>query len=120
MDERVRVIHRTAAVLAADTTDGEPLSLEATLERAAQALRAMGYEHRLHLLVLLQDGEQTPGALAEAVDLESTLVAHHLRCLRDARLIRRQRRGRNVFYTIDGDATRQLVQDVIRFARQPG
>lgn len=106
----------------ADTGNGEPVTLEvtlqATLEQAAEALRAIAYEHRLHLLLLLRDGERTPGALAEAADLESTLVAHHLRCLRDARLVRRQRRGRNVFYSIDGAATSQLVQDVIRFARQ--
>ena len=93
-------------------------ALGATLERAAEALRAMAYDHRLHLLLLLQDGEQTPGALAIAVDLESTLVAHHLRCLRDARLIRRQRRGRNVFYSLNGAATGQLVQDVISFAQR--
>ena len=92
----------------------------ATLERAAETLRAMAYDHRLHLLLLLQDGEQTPGALAAAADLEPTLVAHHLRNLRDARLIRRRRQGRNVFYSLAGAATSQLVQDVIRFARQLG
>jgi len=36
------------------------------------------------LLMLLQDGELTPGALAAATRQESTLVAHHLRCLRQA------------------------------------
>jgi len=104
------------------SANGEPVTtqaaLAATLEQAAQALRAMAYEHRLHLLLLLRDGEHTPGALAVAVDLESTLVAHHLRCLRDARLIRRRRQGRNVFYSLAGAATDQLVQDVMRFARQ--
>ena len=90
----------------------------ATLERAAATLRAMAYDHRLHLLLLLRDGEQTPGALAAAADLEPTLVAHHLRYLRDARLIRRRRQGRNVFYSLASAATSQLVQDVIRFARQ--
>jgi DNA-binding transcriptional ArsR family regulator len=96
------------------------LSIDATIEHAVQVLRGMAYEHRLHLLVVLQDGEQTPGALAAAVQLESTLVAHHLRYMREARLVRRQRRGRNVYYTLDGEATRRLVREVIHFAQQPG
>lgn len=96
------------------------MSIDAPIEYAVQVLRGMAYEHRLHLLVLLQDGEQTPGELAAAVPLESTLVAHHLRYLREARLIRRQRRGRNVYYALDGEAIRRLVQEVIRFAQHPG
>jgi DNA-binding transcriptional ArsR family regulator len=70
--------------------------------------------------VVLQDGEQTPGALAAAIRLESTLVAHHLRYLREARLIRRQRRGRHVYYALDGEAIHRLVREVIHFAQQPG
>ena len=96
------------------------MSIDAPLEYAVQVLRAMAYEHRLHLLVLLQQGEQTPAELAAAVQVESTLVAHHLRYLREARLIRRQRRGRHVYYALDGEATHRLVSEVIHFARQPG
>lgn len=96
------------------------MSIDATIEHAVQVLRGMAYEHRLHLLVVLQDGEQTPGALAAATQLESTLVAHHLRYMREARLVRRQRRGRNVYYTLDGEATRRLVREVIHFAQQAG
>jgi DNA-binding transcriptional ArsR family regulator len=76
----------------------------------------MAYEHRLHLLVLLGAGEQTPAELAGAIPLDPTVVAHHLRYLREARLVRRQRRGRNVYYALDGEPTRRLVEAVIRYA----
>ena len=92
------------------------MSIDATLEHAVRVLRGMAYEHRLRLLVVLQDGEQTPGALAATVQLHSALVAHHLRYLHEARLIRRQRRGRHVYYALDGEATRRLVREVIDFA----
>jgi DNA-binding transcriptional ArsR family regulator len=87
-----------------------------TLERAVVVLRGMAYEHRLHILMLLRGGEQTPADLADAMTADATAVAHHLRFLKDARLIRRQRRGRNVFYTLHGEATRQLVAEVLRYA----
>lgn len=85
------------------------------LERTVQVLRAMAYEHRLHLLLLLRGGEQTPGALAEAVRLESTLVAHHLRYLREAHLISRRRHGRHVYYALTGDAAHRLIEEVLHF-----
>ena len=89
---------------------------EPTLERAVIVLRGMAYEHRLHILMLLRTGEKTPGDLAEAISADATAIAHHLRFLKDARLIRRQRRGRNVFYALHGEATRQLIADVLRYA----
>ncbi|MFG1918480.1 metalloregulator ArsR/SmtB family transcription factor [Micromonospora sp. NPDC048898] len=87
------------------------------LDRAVVVLRAMAYEHRIRILVLLQDGEQTPASLAAALSADSTIVARHLRYLKDARLIRRKRRGREVTYTLQGEATRRLVTEVLHHAR---
>jgi ArsR family transcriptional regulator, virulence genes transcriptional regulator len=92
------------------TDSGSPL------ERAVIVLRGMAYEHRLHILVLLLSGEQTPASLAEAIPADATSIAHHLRSLKDARLIRRERRGRNVYYTLHGEATRRLLGEVLRYA----
>jgi DNA-binding transcriptional ArsR family regulator len=86
------------------------------LERAVTVLRGMAYEHRLHILVLLQSGERTPAELAGAIPADPTAVAHHLRFLKDAQLIQRQRRGRNVFYSLRGEATRRLVVEVLHYA----
>jgi DNA-binding transcriptional ArsR family regulator len=96
-------------------TDGIE-DLTATLDRAVVVLRGMAYEHRLHILILLRSGEQTPAELAEAISADATAVAHHLRFLKDARLVSRQRRGRNVFYALRGDATRRLLGEVLRYA----
>ncbi|MDG4811028.1 metalloregulator ArsR/SmtB family transcription factor [Micromonospora sp. WMMD1120] len=86
------------------------------LDRAVVVLRAMAYEHRIRILVLLQEGDQTPASLVEAMSVDPTLVARHLRYLRDARLIRRKRRGREVTYTLPGEATRRLITEVLRHA----
>ena len=94
-----------------------PISgLARSIELAVQVLRGMAYEHRLHLLVLLGAGERTPADLAGAIALDQTIVAHHLRYLREARLISRQRRGRNVYYALLDEPTRRLVGEVIRYA----
>ncbi|GAA0479335.1 hypothetical protein Ade02nite_39800 [Paractinoplanes deccanensis] len=86
------------------------------LERAVTVLRGMAYEHRLRILVLLRGGELTPGEITAAVPADPTAVAHHLRFLLDARLIRRRRQGRQVHYALTGDATAQLVTEVLRYS----
>jgi ArsR family transcriptional regulator, lead/cadmium/zinc/bismuth-responsive transcriptional repressor len=86
------------------------------LTRAVEVLRGMAYEHRLHILVVLQDGERTPAELNERIPADPTAIAHHLRFLLDARLIRRQRRGRYVYYALRGEATRRLVAEVLHYA----
>lgn len=98
--------------MSADATE----HAEPALEQVVVVLRAMAYEHRLHILLLLRGGEKSPAELAEAIAADATSIAHHLRFLKDARLIRRQRRGRNVFYTLHGEATRRLIADVLRYA----
>lgn len=86
------------------------------LRRAVAVLRAMAYEHRLHILVVLREGDLTPAALVERIPAESTTVAHHLRFLLDAGLIRRRRQGRNVVYSLAGEPTRRLLGEVLRHA----
>ncbi|MGW3891529.1 metalloregulator ArsR/SmtB family transcription factor [Micromonospora chokoriensis] len=89
-----------------------------TLDRAVVVLRAMAYEHRIRILVLLQNGDQTPASLAAAMSADSTIIARHLRYLKDARLIRRKRRGREVTYTLHGEATSRLIAEVLQHAEQ--
>lgn len=87
------------------------------LEHAVAVLRGMAYSHRLHILVLLTAGEQTPGTLADALSADPTAVAHHLRALKAARLIRRERRGHHVFYSLRSAAATRLIAEVLRYAK---
>lgn len=100
------------------TTD--PVISEAALARAVATLRGMAYEHRLHILLLLRAGEATPSALAETVPAHVTAVSHHLRYLVDAGLIRRRRRGRQVYYEMADVAAGRLIDEVLRYANGRG
>ena len=86
------------------------------LRRAVVVLRAMAYEHRLHVLLLLRDGERTPAELTAEIPAAASAIAHHLRYLLDAGLIRRRRTGRAVTYRLSGESTRRLVDEVLRHA----
>jgi DNA-binding transcriptional ArsR family regulator len=94
-----------------------PAPTDRDLERIVAALRGMAYEPRFRILAMLAAvPESSPLDLTEALPLDSTIVAHHLRHLLEARLIRRRRRGQRVFYAVTDEATRRLVVDVLRYA----
>ena len=56
---------------------------------------------RVRLMAALIDGEMNVGALAEAAGISESAVSHHLRSLRQLRLVRARKEGRQVFYTLD-------------------
>lgn len=91
------------------------------LERTVAALRGMAYEARFRILMMLMNTpESSPVDISAALPLDATVVAHHLRHLLDAKLIRRRRRGRRVFYTLSDDATRRVVGEIIRYGGRRG
>jgi DNA-binding transcriptional ArsR family regulator len=89
------------------------------IDAAVTVLRAMAYEHRLRILLHLLHGEATAAALSAALVLDPTGLAHHLRHLRTARLIHRQRNGQHVRYRLDDDA-RPLLRKLMRYASNGG
>ena len=93
----------------------EPVIGDTALARAVEVLQGMAYEHRLHILLLLRSGEATPTMLAEVVPAHATAVAHHLRHLVAAGLIRRRRNGRQVVYSLPDEATGRLLDEVLRY-----
>lgn len=69
--------------------------------RVAELFRALGDASRVRIVAALADGEQNVGALAEIAGISESGVSHHLRGLRQLRLVRARRDGRQVFYALD-------------------
>ncbi|MBM2614845.1 helix-turn-helix transcriptional regulator [Actinoplanes sp. LDG1-06] len=88
-----------------------------TLDRAVEALRGLAYGSRLHIVALLREGEATPSALAEAIEAHQSVVAHHLRYMVDAGLLRRRRQGRQIFYSLADEGTARLIDEILRYAK---
>ena len=86
--------------------------------RAAEMFKLMGDPSRLRVLVLCLDGPVAVGDIAETLGLSASLVSHHLRLLKAARLVRAERRGKNVFYSAADHHIRQIVQDMLDHAAE--
>ena len=84
------------------THSRKPLRLDDhTASDVAELFRALSDTSRVRLMAALIDGEMNVGALAEAAGISESAVSHHLRSLRQLRLVRARKEGRQVFYTLD-------------------
>ena len=68
-------------------------------QQLAEMLRVLGEPNRLSLIVCCLDSAQVVGALTDRIGLSQSLVSHHLRLLRAARLLKAQHRGKQVSRT---------------------
>jgi DNA-binding transcriptional ArsR family regulator len=82
--------------------------------RAAEALAAtfsvLGDPTRVRLLDALAAQELCVCELAELVSISESAVSHQLRLLRSLRLVRSRRNGRMVFYRLDDNHIRLLLE----------
>ena len=75
---------------------------------------------RLRLLWALLDAELPVNELAVEVGKPPAAVSQHLAKLRMARVVQTRRQGTSVFYRVENEHVRQLVEDAIHNAEHAG
>jgi DNA-binding transcriptional ArsR family regulator len=69
-------------------------------ESCAVRLRVLADATRLEVLRSLITGPRHVGQLNESIPIDQSLLSHHLRVLRDARLVEARRDGKAVLYRL--------------------
>lgn len=82
------------------------------MEFAAECLRTLAHPHRLRIIEILLDHEESVGELARACELPSHMVSDHLRLLKDRGFLDNERQGRKVFYRIAEPALADIMNCV--------
>ncbi len=90
----------------------------AQLAPAANLLRALANEHRVAILLALEQGERCVHELVDALGAAQPLVSQHLRVLRAERLVTGRRRGREVAYALSDDHVAHIVRDAVTHANE--
>ena len=78
----------------------------------AETLRLLGEPNRLRIALICLAGPHTVGALAAALGVSLSLTSHHLRLLKAARLLRAERRGRQMHYALLDGHVRRVLTDL--------
>ncbi|TVQ23601.1 MAG: transcriptional regulator [Spirochaetaceae bacterium] len=86
-----------------DSSPGQTAVSAESAQAIAELFRALGDPGRIRIISALVDGRKNVGELAIASELSESAVSHHLRGLRLMRLVRTEKVGRHVYYTMDDD-----------------
>lgn len=90
------------------------------IEMLAELFHLLGDPNRLRIVLACLEAPKAVGEIAVALSLSPSLVSHHLRLLRAARILRGDRRGRQVFYRAADDHIRYVVSDLAHHVLEPG
>ena len=75
--------------------------------------KVMSDPSRMKIIIALLAAELCVCDLAELIGISQSAVSHQLRVLRQARLVRYRRMGKNAYYTLQDDHVSQLVRTAI-------
>lgn len=85
-------------------------------EQAARLFKLFSVAARVQIVQLLEERVLCVGALAARLDVTSAAVSQHLRILRNAGLVEREKRGNYAHYRINRDRLkecRQVIAEVL-------
>ncbi len=80
----------------------------------AELFRAFSDTSRVRILSALMAGEMNIGALAEVVGISESAVSHHMRGLRQMRMVQFRRDGKEVYYRIEDEHIIALFQQGVK------
>ena len=84
------------------------------MKEAAQLFKILSVDKRIEIIELLKKEPMNVNALAEALGVTQSAVSQHLRVLRAAGLVKDQRKGYWIYYSLDRDTLEKCRQRLNR------
>lgn len=91
-------------------------SIELQPDEASQLAETFGLladPTRLSIVVVCMEGETSAGDIATQLELSASLTSHHLRLLKAAHMLKAERRGKQIFYSMADDCVRDVLKIMI-------
>lgn len=80
---------------------------------------ALGDEHRQRILLLFEKDERlNVGQIAEVSTLARSTVSHHLKMLRDARVLNSEKIGKEVWFWVNRSVIEETLHNVLDYLRE--
>lgn len=80
------------------------------------AFAALSDPTRRAILKMLRAGSKPAGEIAEAFQLTKPTLSHHFRVLRAAGLVRAERRGTSIVYTLQTNVLEDIATELLELA----
>jgi len=95
------------------------MASEETLSQLADLFRLMGDSSRLRIILSCLHAPISVSDIAAQLQLSQPLVSHHLRLLKAARIVRSERRGKQIFYVAADGHIQCVIEDMVDHISEP-
>lgn len=92
---------------------------DASVAQLADLFHLLGDPTRLRIVLACVDTPIAVSDIAAALQLSSSLVSHHLRLLRAARIVKSERQGKQVFYSAADAHISGVLADMLEHIAEP-
>mgnify|MGYP003182958541 FL=1 len=72
--------------------------------------KIMGDSTRLQLLMVLEYGELCVSDLSQLLNMSISAISHQLKSLRNAKLVKIRREGKNIYYSLDDEHIKSILE----------
>ena len=72
--------------------------------------KALADPTRRKIILLLKDRDLTAGEIAEQFDITKPSISHHLNVLKQASLVTDERKGQNIYYTLNTTVFQEVIK----------
>ncbi len=88
------------------------------LLRTSEFYKALSDFTRFKIIYALLDKELNVNEIEKEVNMSQTAVSYQLKTLRQSRLVKYERRGQNVYYSIDDEHINKIVETTIEHIKE--
>lgn len=76
----------------------------------ADLFKVFGDSTRLRIMYIIADEEMSVLSIAEALNMEQSTISHQLRVLRQNKLVRVRREGKQIYYALDDEHVKRIIE----------
>jgi ArsR family transcriptional regulator len=87
----------------------EVMPVEEEIQDLAEFFKVFGDPTRIRILFLLKTGEYCVHDISSLVEMNQTAVSHQLKSLRQARLVKYRKQGKQVFYSLNDSHIEKIL-----------
>lgn len=95
------------------------MNSDGEIAQLADMFRLMGDPSRLRIILSCLHDPISVTEIAQQLDLSQSLVSHHLRLLRAARIVTSERRGKQIFYVAADEHIQCVIEDMVAHVGEP-
>ncbi len=94
------------------------LEIDDYLEDMADLFKILGDKTRTKILSVLEKGELNVSSISELVGLPISAISHQLRILRQAKLIKPRKSGKEVIYSLDDEHIAMIFECALAHVKE--